>query len=488
MSPYSQTEKVNFYKAIQAKDKRYDGQFFTAVLSTGIYCRPVCPARTPKQENCQFFPSAPAAEAAGFRPCLRCRPELSPSFAAWHGTENSVNKALKLINEGILNEGSVDELADKVGLGSRHLRRLFDQYLGTSPLQVAHTRRLLLAKQLLHETSLSLTQIAYAAGFQSLRRFNDAFLKSYKQSPGKFRRIRKAKSDKNMISLDLSYHAPLDWSATLVYLSNRNMPGIDYITEKKEYLRNFNINGQTGYLSIKPHKNKDALTCEIHLSDVKLLPTIISRIKHLFDLDTNIPVIEKHLRSDPFMASCIDKTAFFRLMGCWDPYELVIRTVLGQQVSVKAANTLMKRIIDKFGTPAKNMPDQINILFPRPEILKDVNLSNMGLTTSRIRTIQAVSEAFTDNPELVTSYHTSQDIHENLGCLFGIGEWTVNYVAMRVCHETDAFPAADLGLQNAFRVGEDRPTKKQLEERSEIWRPWRAYAAMQLWASLGNTG
>jgi len=165
MSPYSQTEKVNFYKAIQAKDKRYDGQFFTAVLSTGIYCRPVCPARTPKQENCQFFPSAPAAEAAGFRPCLRCRPELSPSFAAWHGTENSVNKALKLINEGILNEGSVDELADKVGLGSRHLRRLFDQYLGTSPLQVAHTRRLLLAKQLLHETSLSLTQIAYAAGF-----------------------------------------------------------------------------------------------------------------------------------------------------------------------------------------------------------------------------------------------------------------------------------------------------------------------------------
>jgi len=476
------------YKAVLARDRRYDGRFFTAVITTGIYCRPICPARTPKEKNCLFLPSAAAAQAAGFRPCLRCRPELSPNFPGWHGTSATVTRALRYISEGFLNDHNIPQLADKLGIGERHFRRLFQKHMGTSANIVALNRRLSIAKQLLTETSLSVTQVALASGFQSLRRFNDALKKHFRLKPIEIKKHHAApQNNAESLTLQLSYNPPFDWGHMTNYLSIRAIPGVEAV-EGNRYSRSFQLNGKSGSFTVFPHPDKEILCLTIHNAAIPSIPLILSRVRSLFDLDSNIDIINHHLSAHPDMAWRVKATPGLRVMGAWDPFELTIRAILGQQVTVAAATTLSGRIVARHGLITDTPEKKITHIFPTAQILVDADLSELGITHSRIRAIHHLARMLVDDPLFFQRATNLDDFVSTLCHLPGIGPWTANYVAMRAMKETDAFPGSDLILLKRMQKNGKRPTARKLETISEDWRPWRAYAAMYLWANdTGNT-
>ncbi len=472
------------YKAVLARDKRYDGSFFTAVLTTGIFCRPICPANTPKQKNCRFMPSAAAAQAAGFRPCLRCRPELSPNFPGWHGTSATVTKALKYISDGFLNSNDVPGLAEKLGLGERHFRRLFQKHMGTSPTNVAMSRRLLMAKQLLCESRLPVTQIAHAAGFQSVRRFNDALKRNFKLSPSDIRKRNGSTAGNSAeLTLKLGYSPPYNWENIINYLRPRAIPGVETICDNS-YSRTFQLQDRIGSFTVAPLTKVNMLSVTIRNCEVTSIPLILSRVRSIFDLDTNINVINHHLSDFPDLAGRILNNPGIRVIGAWDPFELTIRAILGQQVTVAAATTLSGRIVARHGIPCVTPCATLSHIFPTPEILAKADLSGLGITGNRIKAIQNLAQVLTDDPDFFNRSTDLSDIIDNLCKLPGIGAWTANYVAMRALGEVDAFPSADLILQKRMQENDmPRPTAKELEKISQNWRPWRAYAAMYLWNS-----
>lgn len=477
-------EHERCYKAVLARDPRYDGRFFTGVLTTGIFCRPICPARPPLEKNCTFYPSSAAAGAAGFRPCLRCRPELSPDLPGWNGTSTTVIKALRYISEGYLNENSVEELASKMGVGERHLRRLFKKHMGISPKEVAMSRRLLLAKKLLSETSLPLTQIALAAGFQSLRRFNDIFLKKYRLSPGKIRKAKQAvlvkHASSTAINLQLNYMPPFSWEMVIGYLKTRAMSGVERVTDH-HYARSFMHKGKTGHFKLYNLPEKNALQGHIDYPDIRELPLIISKIRTLFDLDCNISVINQHLSKHNDLKERIRKNPGIRVVGAWDPFELSIRAILGQQISVIAATTLVGRMIEKYGTYCPENPKGLQFIFPSVTSIAQADLSGLGIPQKRIEAIQNLATILESDPDFFGSALSLDHMIKKLTQLKGIGPWTAHYVAMRALREPDAFPAADLVLLKALSKNDKRPTPKELEKTAEQWRPWRAYGAMYLW-------
>ncbi len=476
------------YKAVLARDRRYDGRFFTAVITTGIFCRPICPARTPKEENCLFWPSAAAAQAAGFRPCLRCRPELSPNYPGWHGTSATVTKALRYISDGFLNDHNIPQLAEKLGVGERHFRRLFHKHMGTSANVVALNRRLLMAKQLLTETSLSVTQVALASGFQSLRRFNDALKKNFRLKPTEIKKHPAALLNKaESLTLQLSYTPPFHWDHIAAYLAIRAIPGVEII-KKNRYSRSFQINGKSGCFTVFPHPNKDILCLTIHNAEITSIPLILSRARSLFDLDSNIDTINRHLSAHPDMAWRVKMTPGIRVIGAWDPFELTIRAILGQQVTVAAATTLSGRIVARHGLRADTPEKKITHIFPTAQILANADLSGLGITQNRVKAIHHLARMLVDDPSFFQRATNLVDFVDMLCRLPGIGAWTANYVAMRAMKETDAFPSSDLVLLKRMQKNGQRPTARKLEAISEDWRPWRAYAAMYLWANdPGNT-
>ncbi|MGH7778294.1 MAG: DNA-3-methyladenine glycosylase 2 family protein [Candidatus Binataceae bacterium] len=482
------------YQVIQARDRRFDGRLFTAVRTTGIYCRPICPARVPKLENIVFFPSAAAAHAAGFRPCLRCRPECSPDLAASRGTSSSIARALKLIADGALDGdcSRVESLARRLGVGQRHLRRLFTELLGASPIEVAQTRRVLFAKQLIHETRMSMVDIAMAAGFGSLRRFNATFRNLYARPPGALRRKRsKAKAeDRAGITLTLSYAAPYDWPAMIGFLAARAIAGVE-VVEPNRYRRTVEVAGLRGTIEVRPMRGRDALAASIHFPGAKELPAIVARIRRVFDLGADIATISAELSKDPWLAPLVAARPGLRVAGAWDGFELAVRAILGQQITVTAARHLAGKLAAAYGDPLS--PDsgsndcvrpELTRIFPRPEILASADLTKLGIPRARATALSALAAAAAADSKLFLRYEELDAATARLKQLPGIGEWTAQYIAMRAMREPDAFPAADIGLLRAMgrsSIDGVRPSPAALLIRAQAWRPWRAYAAQHLW-------
>jgi AraC family transcriptional regulator of adaptative response / DNA-3-methyladenine glycosylase II len=476
------------YRALSTRDARFDGRLFVGVNTTGIYCRPICPARTPKREHVCFFPTAAAAGEAGFRPCLRCRPESSPDLALWRGTSNTVSRALTLIEAGALNEGSVANLADRLGVGERQLRRLFKQYLGASPVSVAQTRRVHLAKQLIHETELSMASIAMAAGFGSVRRFNETFQQLFRRPPIELRRTRNARVENDGVVIRLPYRAPYDFDAMLNFLRTRAIAGIEVATET-QYMRSVDIQGSTGTIAVR-HGKGDHLEAIIRIGDIRRLAEIIRRIRRVFDLSLEPNAVRSHLSEDKILRPLVLARPGLRVPGAWDGFELAIRAVLGQQITVAAATGLAGKLVHAYGADLKDdaaAEHGLTHCFPRPGDLAKAGLAALGMPRNRAACLSRLAQAILDDPEILGVKRSLDEAIAQLRQLAGIGEWTAQYVAMREMREPDAFPAADIGLLRAIsNLTGSAWTPAALLRRAETWRPWRAYAALHLWVSTNE--
>lgn len=482
-----------YERARLARDARFDGQFYVGVKTTGIYCRPICPANAPKSENVAFYPSAAAAGEAGFRPCLRCRPECAPGTPAWSGTSTTVRRGLRLISGGALDEGNVETLADRLGVTSRHLRRLFTKHLGASPLAVAHTQRLHFAKRLIDETTLPMQNISSAAGYGSIRRFNDAFQRTYGRPP---RELRRAGEESELagrtasLTVRLPYRAPFDWQNMLTFFAGRATPGVEHVS-KTSYKRTLCANGDHGVVEVQPDARDGYLSLTLHSVNTNSLFETVQSAREVFDLDAPVDEIGSTLGRDKALRKVLKKFPGIRVPGAWDGFELAIRAILGQQISVKAATTIAGRIANRYGEPLKLDSDPyesgLSRIFPTPERLARARFNNLGLVTARAETIRRVAKAVLAGDVHFDNAQDPGEFCDALKSIRGIGDWTAQYVAMRVLKNPDAFPASDLGLIKAIRYP-DRVTPKELETLAEDWRPWRAYAAMLLWSSLPGSG
>jgi AraC family transcriptional regulator of adaptative response / DNA-3-methyladenine glycosylase II len=471
------------YRALSVRDARFDGRFFTAVKTTGIYCRPICPARTPRSENIIFYPTAAAAQEAGFRPCLRCRPETAPDLGAWRGASNTVSRALALIEMGALDEADVETLAGRVGVGERQLRRLFRDHLGASPIAVAQTRRVLLAKQLIHESRLPMTEIAAAAGFGSLRRFNETFQSLFQRPPTALRRSTKAEisaGPQGEVSLLLRYRPPYDWPAMLDFLRARAIAGVESV-EGGVYRRTIGFDGLQGVIAVR-QGDGPALNATVRFSRLSRLPQIIARLRRVFDLAADPEAISAQLAKDPVLRPLIAARPGLRVPGAWDGFELAMRAVLGQQITVPGAIRLAGELAARYGEKLRDPDPVLTHVFPTPEALAGADLSTLGMPRRRAATLSAVAAAVVADPQIFAAGRGLEAAVAKLCSLPGVGAWTAQYIAMRQLREPDAFPAADIGLMRVMADAQGlRPSAAALTARAEQWRPWRAYAAQYLW-------
>jgi len=461
-----------------SRDARFDGLFFTAVTSTGIFCRPVCPAPSPKPANVRYYPNSASASAAGFRPCLRCRPELAPDSAEFRQADGLIARALKLIQDGILDDGSVATLAQRLNLSERHLRRVFDEQLGAGPIAVHTIRRLLFAKQLLTETALPITEIALAAGFQSLRRFNACFRDAYRMAPRDLRRGN-APAANDALRLRLGYRPPYDFPALLEFLGKRAIPGVERVTATS-YERGFGDPEAPGWLRVTQVANQDALQLEVRIAQTTALPGLVAKVRRMFDLDADPQAIHSALATHPVLRKAIKRHPGQRVPGGFDGFEVAVRAVLGQQVSVAAARTLAARIVQKFA-PTDSEPGALLSRFPTPAQLADARLEGLGITGARAACIRGMARALLEGRVDFAPEQTLEGFVESWTRLDGIGDWTAQYIAMRALSHPDAFPAGDLILRRAASSDEKMLSEKALRALAEPWRPWRSYAVLHLW-------
>jgi AraC family transcriptional regulator of adaptative response / DNA-3-methyladenine glycosylase II len=469
------------YRAVRARDTRFDGRFYVAVASTGIYCRPICPVRPPKRENMRFYSSAAAAEGAGFRPCLRCRPERAPGLAPMDAVSRLVGAAIAGIEEHALSSAHVGELAASLGISDRHLRRVTQSELGVSPIELAQTQRLLLAKRLLRETSLSQTEIAFASGFGSVRRFNALFKSRYGLSP---RAIRGKASGAEVLSVQLEFRPPFAWDHLLAYLRLRAIPGVE-MADATHYRRTVAIDEVYGWIAVSMHKSGSALNVEMSPSLTPVIGAVIARVKQLFDLGAIPDAVNALLRKDPTLAATVRRIPGLRVAGAFDGFELAVRTILGQQVSVKGASTISGRWAEVFGAPIATPYPELNRISPRAESMAATaaaDIAALGMIGNRARCLVGLAKAVAERRVVLSFAANVEEQMMSLMELPGIGPWTANYIAMRALHWPDAFPSGDLMLMRAAQA-----SQKQLQTRAEGWRPWRAYAAHYLWQSLGAT-
>lgn len=476
------------YRAVQGRDARFDGRFFTAVRTTGVYCRPVCPAVTPLRRNVEFYACAAAAEQAGYRPCRRCRPEASPGTPAWVGTSATVSRALRFIAEGALDDGPVEALAARLGLGPRQLTRLCERHLGTTPVRLAQTRRVHFARLLLEQSGLSMSEVALAAGFGSLRRFNALVKATYGCAPTQLRgraaraggQDRAGPADAGLATLTfrLSYREPYDWPHLARFLRGRAIPGVERADEAG-YERTLALpGGRCGFLAVAPGRGT-WLDLRLEMPGLDGAIAIVARARRMFDCGADPAAINGHLALDAALAPLVRRRPGLRLPSAYDPFELAVRAIVGQQVSVAAATTVTGRVVARCGTPLPR-PQQrgaLTHLFPAPAALAAADLAGLGLTTRRADTLRRFAAAVAGGTLRLDAARGPDELAARLQALPGIGPWTAQYVALRAFGEPDAFPAGDLGLRRAL-PGVD------LDQRSAGWSPWRGYAALHLWAGL----
>ncbi len=477
-------DPVASYRAVLARDARYDGRFFTCVRTTGIYCRPICPARPPKLENCHFVPTAAAAQEAGYRPCLRCRPENSPDVDAWRGTAATVSRALKLIDNGALDESGIGSLASRLGIGERQLRRLFRQHVGAAPVTVAQTHRVLLARQLIHQTDLSLIEVALASGFGSVRRFNEVFLRLYHRPPRELRRRAAAPSPVASIQLLLPYRPPYDWVAMLQFLRARAIKGVETVTEET-YSRVIELDKVAGSITVAHAPEQAALRVTVRFARLSSLSAIIARVRRMFDLSADPGAIVGALSADPALAPIVAARPGLRLPGAWDGFELAVRAVLGQQITLKGATQLASRVATQLGqqvTDSAGLP-ALTHAFPRPERFTIGALAALGIPRMRAAAITGIAGAICADATIFEPCGDLAVAVARLRQLSGVGEWTAQYIAMRALGESDAFLAADVAVQRKFALLGRRLNAAELLVHAERWRPWRTYAVLHLWTT-----
>lgn len=477
------TVAETLFRAYETRDPRFDGRFFVAVRSTKIFCRPVCPARTPKRANVTFYPSSAAAFAAGYRPCLRCRPERAPAMRGQEsGGAALVSRALEAIDAGALNEGSLEELSARIGVTSRHLRRLFEEHLGASPIAVAQMRRLLFAKQLIEESALPLTEVAFASGFGSVRRFNTALSEAYGRTPGSLRRKRAAAGE-GPVQMRLAGIDAARFAGLLEFYRARAFAGVESVGSD-DYARSIRIDDAVGALAVRADADGLLLACDF--PEAARLPAIVARVKRMFDLDAPAAAIRAHLMRDVKLRPALKKPSL-GVPCAWDPYELAVRAVLGQQVSVAAATTFAGRLVAKFGEPlvlAGAHAERLRLAFPKPETLAALgvdDLRSIGVVRARAETLISLGRHVAGNLAWRERYVGLEAFIEEFCELPGIGPWTAQYVAMRGFADPDAFPSGDLGLVRVAKALGIAQTPKELLAWAERWRPWRAYAAQTLW-------
>jgi AraC family transcriptional regulator of adaptative response / DNA-3-methyladenine glycosylase II len=472
-------------RARLSRDPRFDGKFFIGVVGSGVYCRSICPAPTAKEKNCRYFPTAAAAAEAGFRPCLRCRPECSPGTPAWLGTSNTVSRALRLIGESGLEDGGIENLAERVGVGSRHLRRLFIHHLGATPSAVAQTRRLHFAKKLIDETRLPLGEVALASGFGCVRRFNASIRRIYKRTPSQIRRLARQTETQpeNEYVFHLRFRPPYHWAGMLSFLAARATPGVELV-DGNNYRRSIFVNGCQGHfeVSLKEDSDRHSLVVRVQIADPRSLFAIVERIRAMFDLNADWAAIARSLGADPRLAASLRAEPGLRVPGCWNGFELAVRAILGQQITVKGATNLAGRLAKAYGQPLA-AANGVTHIFPTPEVLADAKLTGVGLTDKRAQTVRALARAVSDGQISFDRIIDSESFLKRLCAIPGIGSWTAQYVAMRALGEPDAFPTGDLGLLRALDISSPR----ELDKRAEPWRPWRAYACMYLWSFAHQT-
>ncbi|MBS0326175.1 MAG: DNA-3-methyladenine glycosylase 2 [Proteobacteria bacterium] len=467
------------YRALATHDRRFDGRFFVGVRTTGVYCRPVCGARLPRRENCRFFTSAAAAEAGGYRPCLRCRPELAPGLASVDASAQFAQAAVRLIEEGVLEHGGVDALAARIGVTSRHLRRIFDAEFGVSPVEYAQTQRLLLAKRLLTDTSLPVLDVAYASGFKSLRRFNALFSTRYRMAPSHLRRATAPAAAPGVLRFELAYRPPFAWDALLAFLAARAIPGVEHV-ERGRYLRTLAIahRGQraAGHIAVAHARRRSAVQLEVSPDLACVVPAVIGRVRQAFDLGCDPAPIAARL------GDLAQTMPGLRVPGTCDGFEVAARAVIGQQISVAAARTLLGRLAAAFGEPlAGDVPRAIMHVFPAPAAIAArpiAELRAIGLPASRAQTLADLARSVASGTIALVPGAGVERTMAALESIRGIGRWTSSYIAMRALGWPDAFLESDLGVLKA--LGET--SAAQARRRSEAWRPWRAYAVIHLWS------
>jgi AraC family transcriptional regulator of adaptative response / DNA-3-methyladenine glycosylase II len=461
-------------RARLARDPRFDGEFFLAVTTTGIYCRPICPARPPRENNVRYYRTAAEAASSGFRPCLRCRPESAPDSPAWRGTSTTVNRALQLINQGALNRGSLGELAERLGVGERYLRKLFTAQLGASPSAVAHTRRLHFAQKLLRETSLGMTDIAYASGYGSVRRFNSAVRDQFSCSPSELReRGQKRSNRSDGIRLELNYRPPLDWQALLDFFGRHAIEGIEQVTGER-YHRSFCLNGRCGHFTVGPGRRQNSLVLDVELDDTGELMEVVARVRRMLDLDANPDELSQGLASDALLQPLLARAPGVRSPVQFSVFESCVRAIVGQQISLQAARNVLGRI-----TAACR--EQHTVLdsagFPTPAQIAALPDSALPMPGARRNTLRAACALFERGPD------GQQQTCDELLKLKGVGPWTIQMLQMRGFGDPDVFPHKDLGLLKALSaLGLE--SNRDLLPHIEQWRPWGSYAANLLWRSL----
>lgn len=480
--------KEALYAAFESKDARFDGRFYVGIKSTGIYCRPTCYARMPKYDNCTFFETAAEAEQAGYRPCLLCRPELAPGYAPVDASASLARRAAKYMEQNCGRDERMGELAARLGCTDRHLRRVFEQEYHVKPIEYMGTCRLLLAKSLLTDTDLSVLDVSMASGFHSLRRFHDVFREKYKMTPTKLRKgIRKDSVKNDSITLALGYRPPYRWDKMLEFLALRAIPGVEKV-EGDIYKRTVHLVSSEnvhiyGWICVKNDECRDRLSVTLSSSLIPILPAVLGRVKNLFDLYCEPDVVENTLKSmDEIIPGLF--IPGIRIPGCFDPFEMGVRAVLGQQITVKAAATLAGRLAGQFGQPVETGIQGLNAAFPSPETILALkgpvenHLGPVGVIAARARTIQLYAGIVSEKKIDFECCADPLKAMDTLMSLPGIGPWTANYIAMRALGFTDGFPATDLGIKKVLLP---RDTKEILAL-AENWRPWRAYAAMCIWS------
>ena len=478
-------------RARRSRDARFDGRFFVAVTSTGIYCRPVCPAPSPRTAHVRYFASAAAAADAGFRPCLRCRPEAAPGTPAWLGTSAVVRRALSLIHDGALDTSSVDTLAARLGIGPRHLHRLFVCHVGAPPLAVAHTRRLHFAKRLIDETDLSMTEVALASGFGSLRRFNAAFRSTYERAPSALRRLRGAGATgrDGQLVLRLAFRPPYEFDHLLGFLAARALPGVERV-DASGYVRTVALDSGAAVVCVaRPSRGvsgrrssavQDALELQIDGAPAAALLRLTADARRVFDLAADPAEIAAALAPDPLRGPLVRRRPGLRIPGAWDAFECAVRAVLGQQVSVAAGRTFASRVVERAGACLAVPRHGLTRVFPSPAALAAADLSGIGLTSGRARALHALAQLVAEGR--LDLRGSADDVTAGLRAVPGVGDWTAQYVALRALGEPDAFPAADLVLRRAAGSPHGPLSARALTQRAEAWRPWRGYAVFHLWA------
>ena len=467
-----------FYKAMLSRDYRFDGKFYVGVKTTGIYCRPICPAK-PKRENVEFFDDSISAENAGYRPCLRCHPEFSPETIAWSGKSAIVQRALKLISQNIMFDTNIESFAQLFKVSTRHLRRLFKDEIGMSPKQVSDLHRLNFANKLIQETHLDLITVALTSGFSSLRRFNDAFKKRYQKAPRSLRKVKSLKNE-NIYKLHVSYRPPLDWKHLLLYYKKHQIPFIEDVSDDV-YQRIFKIDSTVGMFSVSNDEKKSQLEIKVHCQNPKILFSLVNHLRKMFDLNSDPLLINNLFATNPFLNSLWSEFPGLRIARGWNTFEIAIGTILGQVVSVNQAARLMGDVVKTYGEKVIHpVTDEITYIFPTPEVLSKATLDEIKTTTARKEAIRELSKRLVDNRIDFSEHQDPEDFKKQLKTIKGLGNWSAEYISLRGLGDTNAFPKDDLLLNRAITLNSQHFDKEQLA-------PWKSYLAVYLWTKYADS-